>query len=128
MRKAAPSKGKGPFERNSRYHRLFALRAASFADRVLHFFERERPRDKRPRRAIEAIRAWARGKRQLGMKEVRCLSLGAHAAARAAKSDRARFAAGAAGQAVAVWHAPLHALAVPWYACKATYANQGKGR
>lgn len=120
--------GEIPFGRESRYHRLFALKAASFAARVLYLFEEDRPRDKRPRRAIEAIRAWALGKRRLGMADVRRLSLDAHAAARRAKSDGARFAAHAAGQAVAVWHAPTHALAVPWYTCKAIYANKGKGR
>lgn len=127
-RRSLQSGGEIPFERNSGYHRLFALKAAVFAARVLPLFEKERSRDQRPRRAVEAIRAWARGKRPLGMAEVRQLSLGAHAAARRAKSEQARFAARAAGQAVAVWHAPLHALAVPWYACKAVYANKGKGR
>jgi len=110
-------------ERNSRNHRRFALLAAREAERVLPLFERERPKDKRPRQAIEAIRAWGQGKRELGMAEVRELSLGSHAAARGAGSDAARFAARAAGQAVATWHVPTHAMGAPMYACKAIIAS-----
>jgi hypothetical protein len=113
-------------ERNSRYHRLFALKAANEAERVLPIFERESPDDDRPRQAIEAIRAWAQGRLDLGMAEVRKLSLGSHAAAREAKSDAARFAARAAGQAVATWHVPTHAMAVPAYVCKAIDASKNK--
>src|SRR3990172_5238799 len=110
-------------ERSSRNHRRFALLAAKEAERVLRIFERERPNGNRPRQAIEAIRAWAQGKRELGMAEVRKLSLGAHAAAREAKSDAARFAARAAGQAVATWHVPTHAMGAGMYACKAIIAS-----
>ena len=106
------------------YHRLFARIAAKEALRVLPFFEKERPKDNRPRKAIEAIDAWAKGKRELGMAEVRKLSLDSHAAARACKAGSARFAARAAGQAVAVWHVPTHAMAVPMYAWKAVAANE----
>ncbi|MEW6035612.1 MAG: putative immunity protein [Candidatus Micrarchaeota archaeon] len=109
---------------NRNYHKLFALIAAKEAGRVLHLFEKERPKDCRPRKAVEAISAWAQGKRELGMKEVRTLSLDSHAAAREAKSDAARFAARAAGQAVASWHVPTHAMAVPMYACKAIMASK----
>ena len=112
--------------RNSRYHRLFVLKVAKEAERVLPIFERERPDDHRPRHALEAIRAWAQGKRELGMAEVRKLSLGSHAAARGAKSDAARFAARAAGQAVATWHVPTHAMAVPAYVGKAIAASKKK--
>ena len=111
-------------KRNSRYHRLFALIAAREAGRVLFIFEKENPKDKRPRKAIEAIRSWAQGKRKLGMKEVRRLSLDSHKAARKAKTDAARFAARAAGQAVATWHVPTHAMAVPYYVCKARFASK----
>ncbi|MEI8258633.1 MAG: putative immunity protein [Deltaproteobacteria bacterium] len=107
------------------YHRLFALKAAGEAERVLWIFEAERPDDARPRQAIEAIRAWAQGKLELSMALVRKLSLGAHAAARAARSDAARYAARAAGHAVATWHVPTHAMAVPAYVCKAIFASQG---
>ena len=123
-----PKKNSQAIERDSRYHRLFALKSVEFAKRVLPFFEKERPDDDRPRQAIEAIKAWALGRRELGMVEVRKLSLASHAAARASKSDAARFAARAAGHAVAVWHVPTHAMAVPWYACKALAASKVKAR
>ncbi|MES2595317.1 MAG: hypothetical protein V4662_08280 [Verrucomicrobiota bacterium] len=105
-----------------RYHRQFALKAAQEARRVLPLFEKEHPLDDRPRLAIEAIQAWGDEQRKLGMAEVRKLSLDSHAAAREAKTEAARFAARAAGQAVAVWHAPTHAMAVPYYVCKARHA------
>ncbi len=110
--------------RESAAHRWLALRAATDAARVLRLFERERPDDERPRRAIAAIRAWARGKRELGMHEVRALSLGAHAAARAARSLAAKLAARAAGHAVATWHVPSHAAGAPYYAAKALTASR----
>jgi len=112
--------------RDSYYHRLFGLKAAKEAGRVLKYFEQERPRDPRPREALEAIREWAEGKRTLGMKEVRTLSLAAHAAARDVKSDAARFAAHAAGQAVGSWHAPAHALGAFGYAGRAFIAGRKK--
>jgi len=121
VRKTTPDRS---LEWNLRYHRRFALLAAIEAKRVLPIFEREHPKDRRPRQAIEAIRAWAQGKRELGMAEVRKLSLGSHAAARAARSDAARFAARAAGHAVATWHVPTHAMGVPMYACKAIIASR----
>jgi hypothetical protein len=112
--------------RDSYYHRLFGLKAAKEAGRVLKYFEQERPQDRRPREAIEAIREWAEGKRTLGMKEVRRLSLAAHAAARDARSDAAKFAAHAAGQAVGSWHAPAHALGAFGYAGRAFIAGRKK--
>lgn len=110
--------------RGSAEHRTVALKAVTGAKRVLPLFERVHPDDDRPRLAIEALWAWARGKRELGMAVVRKLSLDAHAAARGAKTDAATFAARAAGQAVATWHVPTHALAVPIYAEKAVLANK----
>lgn len=112
--------------RDSYYHRLFGLKAAHEARRVLKYFEAERPHDQRPREAIRAIREWAEGKRTLGMKEVRRLSLGAHAAARDVTSDAAKYAAHAAGQAVGTWHAPAHALGAFGYAGRAFIAGKNR--
>ena len=70
------------FWRDSYYHRLLGLKAADEVKRLLPLFEKECPNDTRPREAIETIRAWARGKRTLGLAEVRKLSLASHAAAR----------------------------------------------
>jgi len=121
-RKSSRRKNYRSIARESRYHRLFGLKAAQEAERVLSIFEKENPRDKRPRRAIAAIKAWSRGQLKLGMHEVRRLSLDAHAAARKAKAEAARFAARAAGHAVATWHVPTHAMGVPMYAAKARIA------
>ena len=110
--------------RDSYYHKLFGLKAANEAEKVLKYFEAERPTDPRPRDAIQAIREWAQGKRTLGMKTVRKLSLDAHAAARDVKSDTAKYAAHAAGQAVGTWHAPAHALGAFGYAGRAFIAGK----
>ncbi len=113
-----PSKTHISVVRSSKEHKLLALRAAKQAEKVLPYFERERPKDVRPRKAVEAIRGWAEGKLELGMSTTRKLSLDSHAAARAAKTDAAKFAARAAGQAVATWHVPSHASGASWYAEK----------
>jgi len=112
--------------RDSYYHKIFGLKAAREAERVLPIFEKECPNDNRPRNAIEAITAWAKDERELGMEEVRKLSLDSHAAAREAKTDAAKYAARAAGHAVATWHVPTHALDAPLYAQKAICANKNK--
>ncbi len=114
--------------RNSHKHRVWALEAAKIAKKVLSIFEKENPNDNRPRLAIEAIKSWAQGKRELGMKEVRKFSLDAHAAAREAKTDASRFAARAAGHAVATWHVPTHAVGALRYARKAVIASKQKPR
>jgi Imm-5 like putative immunity protein len=119
----APKPNDNKLWRDSYYHKLFGYKAAKEAERVLKFFEREKPEDKRPREAIEAILQWSEDKRILGMKEVRRLSLDAHAAAKEVKSEAAKFAAHAAGQAIGSWHVPTHALGAFSYAGKATIAG-----
>jgi hypothetical protein len=121
--KQAKARSDPSVDRNTKNHRRFALLAAREAELVLPFFQEERPDDDRPRLALEAIRAWANGERVLGMAEVRKLSLDSHAAARAAVSEAARFAARAAGHAVATWHIPTHAMGAPIYARKAFVAK-----
>ena len=99
-----------------------AVWAAYCAERVLPLFESVYPEDDRPRRAIEACRAWA----ETGvfrMVDIRGASLAAHAAARdAKKGSAAQFAARAAGQAVATAHVPQHAYGAAYYALKAVAA------
>jgi hypothetical protein len=99
-------------------HKALALKAAREAMKVLRYFEKEEPEDGRPRKAIMAARAWAKGKKELGMAEVRKLSLDAHAAARSAKNPVATFAARAAGHAIATWHVPTHAEGPKYYTAK----------
>jgi hypothetical protein len=103
-------------------HHLLALWAASCAEHVLGLFERERPEDDRPRRAIEAARAWVRG--EMGMMEARAAGGHAMGAARDLRGA-ARFAAYAAGQAAVVAHVAAHELGAAAYAIKAVREAQG---
>ena len=99
-------------------HKLLGIWAADCAKRVLPYFERAYPKDKRPREAIKSLRKWARTG-IFSMKDVRKASLDAHVAARKAKKNKAAcFAARAAGQAAAVPHVPEHAFGPSYYALK----------
>lgn len=100
-------------------HRLLAIWAADCADHVLHLFERERPDDDRPRRAIELGRAWARGEVKWAV--ARTAAGHANAAARDLKGAP-RHAAYAAGQAAAVGHVAAHELGAAAYAIRAVQA------
>jgi hypothetical protein len=100
-------------------HKELAVWAADCAERVLPYFEKRAPKDDRPRKAIEALRAWVKTG-VFRMADVRRSSLDAHAAARdVAEDDAARSAARAAGQAMAAAHVPRHALAAAIYAATA---------
>jgi hypothetical protein len=102
--------------------RLLAIWAADCAERVLPFFEEACPKDGRSRKAIGACRTWVRTG-VFRMADIRGASLAAHAAARKAKENSpARFAARAAGQAVATAHVPQHAFGAAYYALKAVAA------
>lgn len=104
-------------------HRALGLWAADCAEHVLHYFEDLYPLDTRPREAIRTLREWA-DTGIFGMPVIRGASLGAHAAAREVREgdDAARFAARAAGQAVATAHVPTHGLGPAIYAIKAVAA------
>jgi len=97
-------------------HRALTWWAAGVAERVLDVFEAVRPDDARPREAIEAARAWARG--EIPMMDARCFAFAAHDAARDV-DGHARAAARAAGHAFATAHMPRHAGVVVRYACAA---------
>ena len=100
-------------------HRLLAMWAADCAERVLHHFELTRPRDDRPRHAIDLGRAWARG--EITMTQSRTAAGHANAAARDL-SGAARHAAYAAAQAAAVAHVAAHELGAAAYAIRAAQA------
>lgn len=100
-------------------HRLLALWAADCAEHVLPLFESARPDDRRPREAIEHIRAWTRG--EVGMMQSRAAGGHAMGAARDLRGA-ARNAAYAAGQAGAVAHVAAHELGAAAYAIKAVRA------
>jgi hypothetical protein len=100
-------------------HHLLALWAAACAEHVLDLFESARPRDPRPRQAIEHARAWVRGE----VKMMQARAAGGHAmgAARDLRGP-ARYAAYAAGQAAVVAHVAAHELGAAAYAIKAVRA------
>ena len=98
-------------------HRLLVRWAADCAEHVLPLFTARYPDDDRPRRAIETVRAWARGEASVG--EARAAAFAAHAAARSATDAAAREVARAAGHAVATAHMADHELGAAAYAIKA---------
>ena len=103
-------------------HHLLALWAAACAEHVLDLFSSERPDDERPRQAIDAARAWARG--ELAMMQARAAGGHAMGAARDLHGA-ARCAAYAAGQAAVVAHVAAHELGAAAYAIKAAQAASG---
>ena len=97
-------------------HHLLAIWAADCAHHVLHLFEEMQPNDERPRRAIEAARAWAQGEITMSQSK----AAGGHAMAAARNlNGTSRFAAYAAGQAGVVAHVAAHELGAAAYAIKA---------
>ena len=107
-----------------RDHHLLALWAAACAEHVLHLFEPDQPGDPRPRRAVEAVRAWTRG--EIKMWDSRSAGGRAMAAAREL-GGAARHAAFAAGQAAVVAHVAAHDLGAAAYAIRAARAAAPAG-
>ena len=103
-------------------HKFLVLCAADCAEHVLPYFEKEYPKDDRPRKAIEAGRAWAREKITTG--EARTAALAAHAAARETDNIAARAAARSAGHAAATCHVADHAPHAANYALAAVEADE----
>jgi len=101
-------------------HRSLVRWAADCAEHVLTYFEAKYPKDDRPRKAIEAGRAWAH--RAIAMSELRTAALAAHAAARDADYAPGRAAARAAGHAAATAHVVGHARHAAAYAVTAAAA------
>ncbi|GMT96821.1 hypothetical protein KH5H1_09400 [Corallococcus caeni] len=105
-------------QRDKSDHESLARWAADCAEHVLPHFEQKFPEDLRPRRALEAIRAWAQG--ALTMSEARGAAFAAHAAARDASAHAAACAAArAAGHAAATAHVVTHAPQAATYAATA---------
>lgn len=100
-------------------HRRLARWAADCAEHVLDLFEGAQPGDGRPRAAVEAARAWARG--EMPMMQARALGGHAMGAARPLRGVP-RFAAYAAGQAACVAHVAEHDLGAAAYAIRAVRA------
>lgn len=100
-------------------HHLIALWAVACAEHVLAHFTSARPDDERPAQALDIAREWVRGERR--MKEAHNAAFTANAAAREVDGS-ARFAALAAGQAVAVAHVAAHDLGAAAYAIRSAAA------
>lgn len=98
-------------------HRTLVLWAADCSEHVLPCFEEKCPKDNRPRKAIEAARAWVRG--EIAVSVARTAAFAAHEAARDTNQVTARQAARAAGHAAATAHIPGHAVHAATYAAKA---------
>jgi hypothetical protein len=101
-------------------HRSLVLWAADCAEHVLPYFEDNYPEDDRPRKALEAGRAWARG--ELSVSKARAAAFAAHAAARDSDHAAARATARAAGHAAASAHVASHARHAAAYAINAATA------
>lgn len=106
-------------------HSSLVLWAADCAEHVLPYFEKEYPKDDRPRKAIEAGRAWVRD--EITVSDARVAAFAAHAAARDADHTAARAAARAAGHASATVHVASHAHAAADYAVTAAEAAGSPG-
>lgn len=103
-------------------HRSLARWAADCAEHVLPTFERVCPDDDRPRRAVEAARAWATGELSAGA--ARDAAFAAHDAARETADPAAAAAARAAGHAAATAHVAGHAAHAATYAATAASAAE----
>jgi hypothetical protein len=114
----------GPLARTE--HHLLSTWAADCAEHVLPLFVAHSTDDDRPRGAVEAARAWARGGVRVGVGQKAAVA--AHAAARAATDPAAVAAARAAGHAAATAHFAEHSLGAALYALKAVAAAGGSVR
>ncbi len=95
-------------------HRTLVLWAIDCAQRILPIFENRVPDDPRPRLAVHAARAWARG--EIKMPIAKKAAHATHSAATAAADDPAACAAARAiGHVVGTVHVETHAIGVPMY-------------
>jgi hypothetical protein len=102
-------------------HKTLAIWAIDCAERVLPYFEERYPKDHRPQKAIDTLKAWI-STGVFKMQVIRKASLDSHAAAREVGEDSAaRSAARAAGQAVATAHVPTHSIGSAIYALQAIH-------
>ncbi|MGI8819729.1 MAG: putative immunity protein [Chthoniobacterales bacterium] len=97
--------------------RTLALWAAECAAHVIPLFEKKHAKDDRPRKAIEAARAWTRG--ELSVSQARAAAFAAHAAARNCNDAAGQAAARSAGHAAATAHLAGHARYAAVYAVTA---------
>lgn len=104
-------------------HRVLVLWASDCAGHVLPHFEAKQSNDERPRKAMEAGRAWVRD--EIPVSKARAAAFAAHAAARDAVDAAACAAARAAGHAAATAHVAGHAVHAAAYAVKTVACAAG---
>jgi hypothetical protein len=102
------------------HHHRIARWAVDCAEHVLPIFERARPDDTRPRDALDVAHAWIRG--DVPMKTAHTTAFIANASGRD-QAAPVKYAALAAGQAVAVAHVAAHGLGAAAYAIRAAAAD-----
>ncbi|MFA6888562.1 MAG: putative immunity protein, partial [Candidatus Woesearchaeota archaeon] len=108
-------------------HKTLVLWTIECAKHVLPIFEQKYPLNKRPRKAVEAAKAWAQGK--IKMPVAKKAALAAHNAATAVveKDSAACAAARAMGHVVGTIHVETHAMGFVIYAITAfIYAAKQK--
>ncbi len=96
-----------------------ALWCAKCIEHVLHYSEAIMPGEKRPKKAIEAAKAWARG--DLSAVKAHDASVLSHDAAREARTLPVCMVARAAGHAAAIADSRGHAVYSATYAVKAVF-------
>ena len=85
----------------------------------LPIYEKEKPADKRPRKALEKARAWLN--KEIKLPEAKTAILDCHTAAREAeKEPMIQAAARAIGQAASSVHTATHALGIAFYGAAVT--------
>ena len=95
-------------------HRTLVLWTIECAERVLAIFEEKYPYEMRPREAVEAARAWARG--EIKMPVAKMAAHATHNAATAVSEDPAACAAARAmGHVVGTVHVETHAIGLVMY-------------
>ncbi len=99
---------------------MLAQWASECVERVLPLFEEWHLEDDRPRKPVEAARAFARGEIRVGA--AHRAAVVAHATARSVTDPAEKAAARAAGQAAGIAHMAGHARHVADYAVKAVTA------
>ena len=108
-------------------HKTLVLWTIECAEHILPIFEEKHPQDKRPRKAVEAAKAWARG--EIKMPVAKKAAHATHNAATAvAEEDPAACAAARAmGHVVGTVHVETHAIGVVMYGITAfVYAGEQK--
>jgi hypothetical protein len=105
-------------------HRTLVMWLFDYAPRVLEIYEKEFPKDHRPRQALEIAKAWSKGKVKMSVAKKAILAT--HKAAREAEEiPWAQAAARAIGHAAATVHVETHALGLVFYGLTAFIYAEG---